>query len=184
MSTLNIQLLCRRSIDFPELEIFSSPPGTMINLHWLALPMARTLFHGPKGVPAIEVRLYMSTNREYPDQTAWMCVLIWIFAVCIWHKGLFPMLGIIYFLWKNKKNDRYMYIENIVEKRRNCSIGAISPLFHNIFYMLLDFHVLVGKKCFIRIYGCVCGKWKIVIKADCFLFQWNDKYRCWEAGLR
>ena len=33
------------------------------------------------------------------------------------------------------------YIENIVEKRRNCSLGAISPLFHNIFYMLLDFHV-------------------------------------------
>ena len=32
-------------------------------------------------------------------------------------------------------------IENIVEKRRNCSLGAISPLFHNIFYMLLDFHV-------------------------------------------
>ena len=27
------------------------------------------------------------------------------------------------------------------EKRRNCSLGAISPLFHNIFYMLLDFHV-------------------------------------------
>ena len=24
------------------------------------------------------------------------------------------------------------YIENIVEKRRNCSLGAISPLFHNI----------------------------------------------------
>ena len=28
-----------------------------------------------------------------------------------------------------------------MEKRRNCSLGAISPLFHNIFYMLLDFHV-------------------------------------------
>ena len=36
---------------------------------------------------------------------------------------------------------RYMYIENIVEKRRNCSLRAISPLFHNIFYLLLDFHV-------------------------------------------
>ena len=33
------------------------------------------------------------------------------------------------------------YIENIVEKRRNCSLGAISSLFHNIFYMLLVFHV-------------------------------------------
>ena len=55
MSTLNIQLLCRRSIDFPELAIFASRPGVMINLHWLELPMARTLFHGPKGVRAIEV---------------------------------------------------------------------------------------------------------------------------------
>ena len=25
-----------------------------------------------------------------------------------------------------------IYIENIVEKGRNCSLGAISPLFHNI----------------------------------------------------
>ena len=37
MSTLNIQLLCRRSIDFPELAIFASRPGAMINLHWLNL---------------------------------------------------------------------------------------------------------------------------------------------------
>ena len=58
MSILNIQLLCRRSIDFPELAIFASRPGAMTNLDWLELPMARTLFHGPKGVRAIEVRLY------------------------------------------------------------------------------------------------------------------------------
>ena len=48
MSTLNIQLLCRRSIDFQELAIFASRTGAMINLHWLELPMARTIFHGPK----------------------------------------------------------------------------------------------------------------------------------------
>ena len=59
MSTLNIQLLCRRSIDFLKLAIFASRPGAMINLHWLELPRARTLFHGPKGVRAIEVRLYL-----------------------------------------------------------------------------------------------------------------------------
>ena len=58
MSTLNIQLLCRRSIDFPELAIFASRPGAMINLHWLELPMARTIFPGPKSVRAIEVRLH------------------------------------------------------------------------------------------------------------------------------
>ena len=27
------------------------------------------------------------------------------------------------------------------KRARNCSLEAISPLFHNIFYMLLDFHV-------------------------------------------
>ena len=50
MSTLNIQLLCIRSIDFPEFAIFASRPGAMINSRWLELPMARTSFHGPKGV--------------------------------------------------------------------------------------------------------------------------------------
>ena len=28
-----------------------------------------------------------------------------------------------------------------MEKRRNCSLGAISPLFYNIFHLLLGFHV-------------------------------------------
>ena len=32
----------------------------MVNLRWLELPMARTIFHGPKGVRAIEVRLYLA----------------------------------------------------------------------------------------------------------------------------
>ena len=53
MSTLNIQILCRRSIYFTELATFASRPGAMINHHWLELPMARTIFHGPKGVRAI-----------------------------------------------------------------------------------------------------------------------------------
>ena len=59
MSTLNIQLLCRRSTAFPELAIFASRPGAMINLHWLELSIARTISHGSKGVRAIEVRLYI-----------------------------------------------------------------------------------------------------------------------------
>ena len=37
-----------------------------------------------------------------------------------------------------------------MEKRRNCSLGAISPLFHNIFYLLLDFHVLAGTRFSLR----------------------------------
>ena len=59
MGTLNIQLLCRRSIDFQELAIFASRSGAMINLHWLELPINRTIFHSSKGVRAIEVLLYM-----------------------------------------------------------------------------------------------------------------------------
>ena len=34
MSALNIHLSRRRSIDFPELAIFASRSGAMINLHW------------------------------------------------------------------------------------------------------------------------------------------------------
>ena len=71
MSTLNIQLLCRRSIDFPELAIFDSQPGAMINLQWLELPMAWTFFHGPKGVRAIEVWLYTA------------CLSVQIFGVIV-----------------------------------------------------------------------------------------------------
>ena len=38
-----------------------------------------------------------------------------------------------------------------MEKKRNCSfIGAISPLFHNIFYLLLDFHVKAGTRFSLR----------------------------------
>ena len=36
----------------------------------------------------------------------------------------------------------WTYIENIVEKRRNCSLGAISPLFHNIFLPVIRFSCL------------------------------------------
>ena len=37
-----------------------------------------------------------------------------------------------------------------MEKRRNCSLGAISPLFHNILYLLLDFHVKTGTRFSLR----------------------------------
>ena len=43
--------------DFPKLSLFASWTGAMINPQWLELPMARTIFHGPKDVRAIEVRL-------------------------------------------------------------------------------------------------------------------------------
>ena len=34
-------------------------------------------------------------NRECPDQTAQVSMLIWTFAVHIWHKGLFPTFFVI-----------------------------------------------------------------------------------------
>ena len=40
----------------------ASWPGAKINPHWLELPLSRTNFHGSKGVPAIEVRLYFNSN--------------------------------------------------------------------------------------------------------------------------
>ena len=43
-----------------------------------------------------------------------------------------------------------MYIENIVEKGRNCSPGAISPLFHNIYNLILDFCVITRTRFFLR----------------------------------
>ena len=59
MSTLNIQLFCRKSRKKnPKLSLFASWPGTMINSQWLELPMSRTFVYGPKDVRAIEVRLY------------------------------------------------------------------------------------------------------------------------------
>ena len=67
-----IQLLCRRSIYFTELAIFASRPSAMImiNLHWLELPMARTIFHGPKIVRAIYVRLYFNHKAVMFVKTA------------------------------------------------------------------------------------------------------------------
>ena len=35
-------------------------------------------------------------NKVCPDQTAWMCMLIWTLAVCLWQKDLFPILYIMY----------------------------------------------------------------------------------------
>ena len=67
MSTLNIQLLCRKSKKkkkkkkkkkHPKLSPFASWLGTITNPQWLEPPMSRTIFYGPKDVRAIEVRLY------------------------------------------------------------------------------------------------------------------------------
>ena len=58
MSTYIIPLLYRISKrDFPKLSPFVSWSGIMISPQRLKLLMSRTIFHGPKYVRAIEVRL-------------------------------------------------------------------------------------------------------------------------------
>ena len=54
----------------------------MINPQWLELPMSLTIFYGPKDVRAIEVRLYLRTEKA-PDQTVRELRLILSFAVLI-----------------------------------------------------------------------------------------------------
>ena len=40
----------------------------MINSCWLELPLSRINFHGPKGVRAIEVRLYLTLKLQNRQQ--------------------------------------------------------------------------------------------------------------------
>ena len=69
MRTHNIPLCYRKS----NRPLLCRLPGAFINPHWLELPLSRTNFHGPKGVRAIEVRLYlddmsiMSIIQHYRD---------------------------------------------------------------------------------------------------------------------
>ena len=50
MRTNNIPKSKNVPIKPPDLALSSNP-------HWLELPLSRTIFHGPKGDRAIEVRL-------------------------------------------------------------------------------------------------------------------------------
>ena len=63
MSTLNIQLLCRKfkkkKKKIPKLLLLASWPGTMINPQWLKLPISRAIFYAPKDVWDIEVWLIL-----------------------------------------------------------------------------------------------------------------------------
>ena len=49
------------------LSLFASRPDTVINPQWLELPMSQTVFHGPKDVRAIEVRLYTVYHYCFSD---------------------------------------------------------------------------------------------------------------------
>ena len=45
---------------------------------------------------------------------------------------------------------RVKCIENIVEKRRNCFLGAISPLLHNILLPVVTFPCYTGTRFLLR----------------------------------
>ena len=49
-------------------------------------------------------------------------------------------------------------LKNIVEKRRNCSLGAISPIFHNIFLPVVRFSCLSRDKIFTSRYAVIRDK--------------------------
>ena len=44
---------------------YASGPGTIINPHWLELPLSRTNSHSPEGVRDIEVRLYTEELTQH-----------------------------------------------------------------------------------------------------------------------
>ena len=60
MSTFNIhyKYFIDHRKEITKLSPLTSSPGTMINPHWLELPMSRRNLYGRKDVRAIEVRLY------------------------------------------------------------------------------------------------------------------------------
>ena len=63
----------------------------MINPQWLELLMSRTIFHGPKDVRAIKVRLYVEEPSLY-SLMKWLCdVAFLIYAVVsVLYAVLFP----------------------------------------------------------------------------------------------
>ena len=48
-----------------RIEIPFKTPGAVIKPRWLELPLSRTNFHGPKGVRAIEGRLYNYFKQKF-----------------------------------------------------------------------------------------------------------------------
>ena len=59
MNAFNIQSFTEYRKYTSKLSRFDSCPGTRINSQGLELPMSKTNFTWPKGVPAIKIRLYV-----------------------------------------------------------------------------------------------------------------------------
>ena len=114
-------------------KMYCFPPFcTKIYVAFLISPQKHTLWF------LVEVLCWDTSNESL---RSWKYNDLWIQSTLIistslisnnrlsWSEILVPVLT-----WKSK--NRY---QNIMEKRRNCSSGAISPLFHNIFNISLNF---------------------------------------------
>ena len=73
--------------------------------------------------------------------------------------------------WKSNNRE-----QNIVEKRRNCSLGAISPLFHNIFNMSS------GVKLHIHLLNVVV-RFIVFLTSSALIFRGTDISKCFRESL-
>ena len=83
-------------------------------------------------------RLSLSRNRRDPQKHVEISVFRHIRLVVLRKQSELPNFKNDYVIWLLKLE---IFIENIVEKGRNCSPGAISPLFHIFCNLILDFCV-------------------------------------------
>ena len=103
MSTLNIQLLCRRSIDFQELAIFASRPGAMIYLQ-----MARTN--------------HRSNNFPWSQR----CLSHWSSTIFYWISILETILMSNLF-FRNKKHTKLLFFKSPKEQLHQQSWTDSNP---------------------------------------------------------
>ena len=71
-----------------------------------------------------------------------------------------------------------------MEKRRNCSLGAISPLFHNILLPVLRFHVKTGTRISLRNKRLFEISEVEVTRVDCIRVREKEKNICLNYILR
>ena len=93
----------------------------MINTHKLELPLPRTDFY----VEQFKLDCIISRHKIQPTLV--------ISTSVISNHRLSRRENLVLVLTPKSK----IRLQNIVEKSRNCSWGAISPLFHNIFNIYL-----------------------------------------------
>ena len=123
-------------------------------------------------------RLSLSRNRRDPKKQFEISVLRHIRFVVLrtkqFEQPIFTNDYVIWLLWIE------MYIENIVEKGRNCSPGAISPLFHNILSPDFRFLCLTRTRFFLRDKRLFEITEVEKTRVDCILMLTDINNRHWE----